>query len=118
MTCSFRCMAFAVWSVSDVCTSGVLSRADPCAGPGCARMRGILPCQRVGPERRFTTIALAAVDSRARLCLESAYHIATAGYHLHFHLFFGPKFERDVFTSRRRHTRSLCDWSSDVCSSD
>src|SRR5260221_2769919 len=22
------------------------------------------------------------------------------------------------FTSRRRHTRSLCDWSSDVCSSD
>src|SRR5260221_2486892 len=27
-----------------------------------------------------------------------------------FHLFF--------FSSRRRHTRSLCDWSSDVCSSD
>src|SRR5438132_6006013 len=26
------------------------------------------------------------------------------------HLFF--------FSSRRRHTRSLCDWSSDVCSSD
>ena len=23
-----------------------------------------------------------------------------------------------VFSSRRRHTRSLCDWSSDVCSSD
>src|SRR5438034_5446754 len=28
-----------------------------------------------------------------------------------FHLFF-------FFSSRRRHTRSLCDWSSDVCSSD
>src|SRR5438034_4212574 len=27
-----------------------------------------------------------------------------------FYLFF--------FSSRRRHTRSLCDWSSDVCSSD
>src|SRR5438034_10933921 len=27
-----------------------------------------------------------------------------------FNLFF--------FSSRRRHTRSLCDWSSDVCSSD
>src|SRR5260221_4195055 len=27
------------------------------------------------------------------------------------HLFF-------FFSSRRRHTRSLCDWSSDVCSSD
>src|SRR5260221_2015919 len=28
--------------------------------------------------------------------------------------------ERDFFffSSRRRHTRSLCDWSSDVCSSD
>src|SRR5260221_4268105 len=23
-----------------------------------------------------------------------------------------------LITSRRRHTRSLCDWSSDVCSSD
>src|SRR5438034_8177312 len=29
---------------------------------------------------------------------------------LHGDLFF--------FSSRRRHTRSLCDWSSDVCSSD
>src|SRR5438034_8734560 len=25
---------------------------------------------------------------------------------------------RIFFSSRRRHTRSLCDWSSDVCSSD
>src|SRR5438034_9853253 len=23
-----------------------------------------------------------------------------------------------LFSSRRRHTKSLCDWSSDVCSSD
>src|SRR5438034_3272883 len=30
---------------------------------------------------------------------------------LRFHSFF-------FFSSRRRHTRSLCDWSSDVCSSD
>src|SRR5260221_4130090 len=30
-----------------------------------------------------------------------------SGYHLFF-----------FFSSRRRHTRSLCDWSSDVCSSD
>src|SRR5207247_4132803 len=30
--------------------------------------------------------------------------------HLYFHLFF--------FSSRRRHTRSTRDWSSDVCSSD
>src|SRR5260221_14714430 len=26
--------------------------------------------------------------------------------------------EYSFFSSRRRHTRSLCDWSSDVCSSD
>src|SRR5260221_3538086 len=43
---------------------------------------------------------------------------------------FGYELESDVgldrlgvlvlffFSSRRRHTRSLCDWSSDVCSSD
>ena len=34
----------------------------------------------------------------------------------------GEKVLEDVlfffFSSRRRHTRSLCDWSSDVCSSD
>src|SRR5438034_6384392 len=31
----------------------------------------------------------------------------------------GPAFCRFFFfSSRRRHTRSLCDWSSDVCSSD
>src|SRR5947207_15947728 len=28
------------------------------------------------------------------------------------------EYEKFVFSSRRRHTRSLCDWSSDVCSSD
>src|SRR5947207_9218806 len=33
--------------------------------------------------------------------------------HVAFHL---PVFF--FFSSRRRHTRSLCDWSSDVCSSD
>src|SRR5438034_8850995 len=30
-------------------------------------------------------------------------------------VFYGVFF---FFSSRRRHTRSLCDWSSDVCSSD
>src|SRR5436190_12650858 len=31
----------------------------------------------------------------------------------------GPSYAvRFFFSSRRRHTRSLCDWSSDVCSSD
>src|SRR5438034_5679751 len=29
-----------------------------------------------------------------------------------------PAIEFFFFSSRRRHTRSLCDWSSDVCSSD
>src|SRR5499427_70921 len=30
----------------------------------------------------------------------------------------GSRPGRVVFSSRRRHTSSLCDWSSDVCSSD
>src|SRR5438132_4129924 len=30
----------------------------------------------------------------------------------------GPSASSFFFSSRRRHTRSLCDWSSDVCSSD
>src|ERR671917_2214183 len=31
----------------------------------------------------------------------------------------GPEaYNSFFFSSRRRHTRSLCDWSSDVCSSD
>src|SRR5438034_4449870 len=29
-----------------------------------------------------------------------------------------PTYVFFFFSSRRRHTRSLCDWSSDVCSSD
>src|SRR5438132_8320318 len=40
-------------------------------------------------------------------CLASEHtFVKTAGAHSFF------------FSSRRRHTRSLCDWSSDVCSSD
>src|SRR5476649_818357 len=34
------------------------------------------------------------------------------------HVLIGPPFVCFFFSSRRRHTRSLCDWSSDVCSSD
>src|SRR5215204_1002720 len=36
-------------------------------------------------------------------------HVGVAGVERLVHFF---------FSSRRRHTRSLCDWSSDVCSSD
>src|SRR5438034_1317203 len=43
-----------------------------------------------------------------------------------YELFFGCQTEDELaeladnffFSSRRRHTSSLCDWSSDVCSSD
>src|SRR5260221_607276 len=31
---------------------------------------------------------------------------------------YAPSYVSLFFSSRRRHTRSLCDWSSDVCSSD
>src|SRR5438034_2341449 len=45
-------------------------------------------------------------------CLPDDYLVALLAY-VHIYLFFVF-----FFSSRRRHTRSLCDWSSDVCSSD
>src|SRR5438132_8784717 len=69
---------------------------------------------------------IATDRSRARRCVEACvagtvdfvgyprfpapveFIAAVLDYFVHF--FF--------FSSRRRHTRSLCDWSSDVCSSD
>src|SRR5476649_1753456 len=42
------------------------------------------------------------------------------GFHVESDAQFDQRRNRTVFffSSRRRHTRSLCDWSSDVCSSD
>src|SRR5260221_8521469 len=37
---------------------------------------------------------------------------------MHYGRTFGYVVSSFFFSSRRRHTRSLCDWSSDVCSSD
>src|SRR5215204_2748727 len=54
-------------------------------------------------------------DSTATACggtIDDAHHLSV---HLSFHLLNVSFF---FFSSRRRHTRSLCDWSSDVCSSD
>src|SRR5947207_9990633 len=39
-------------------------------------------------------------------------------YHLRHPFYSFPSSGFFFFSSRRRHTRSLCDWSSDVCSSD
>src|SRR5438034_1837573 len=47
-----------------------------------------------------------------KFCIGGSRHcIAVHHAVYHGYLFF-------FFSSRRRHTRSLCDWSSDVCSSD
>src|SRR5260370_29314093 len=48
-------------------------------------------------------------DDRYGLCVSSR-HAKFASYMSLFMFFF--------FSSRRRHTRFKCDWSSDVCSSD
>src|SRR5260221_245654 len=37
---------------------------------------------------------------------------------IRYHCVTGVQTGAFFFSSRRRHTRSLCDWSSDVCSSD
>src|SRR5260221_7189602 len=51
-------------------------------------------------------------------CLEKARAIVYApGFAVDHHIS-RPLADHFFFSSRRRHTRSLCDWSSDVCSSD
>src|SRR6266496_4219940 len=42
--------------------------------------------------------------------IEGNFVVPSVSFYVYFYLFF--------FSSRRRHTRSLRDWSSDVCSSD
>src|SRR5260221_723221 len=60
-------------------------------------------------------VSIATDPSRARQCVEACVYGT-----LDFVVFprLPAPFEFFFFSSRRRHTRSLCDWSSDVCSSD
>src|SRR5947207_4739551 len=46
-------------------------------------------------------------DDALCLCTRCFVHVRNVCFRISF-----------FFSSRRRHTRSLCDWSSDVCSSD
>src|SRR5207249_8611872 len=54
---------------------------------------------------------IATDRSRARRCVEACVYgtLDVVGY---------PRFPAFFFSSRRRHTSSKRDWSSDVCSSD
>src|SRR5260221_584790 len=77
-------------------------------GPGADASRGIggglsgrVTAQFPRPEQEQGRVAGASAEARARL----------EGYG-------GEEVGVFFFSSRRRHTRSLCDWSSDVCSSD
>src|SRR5438034_753650 len=54
---------------------------------------------------------IATDRSRARRCVEACVY-ATPDFVAY------PRFPAPFFSSRSRHTNSLCDWSSDVCSSD
>src|SRR3954470_1231649 len=54
-------------------------------------------------------------DPRADICLT---HRGISRRHDYLQLVSGRLFCLVFFSSRRRHTRSLRDWSSDVCSSD
>src|SRR5260221_3798580 len=66
-------------------------------------------------QRRFPTAEI--VDCKGRIVMPGMVNT-------HTHLFqtllkgLGDDMVLIFFSSRRRHTRSLCDWSSDVCSSD
>src|SRR5438132_1292930 len=62
----------------------------------------------IGERRRHEThLDLALVAAEGVVDEDRLQHSGHADEEHHF-----------VFSSRRRHTRSLCDWSSDVCSSD
>src|SRR5476649_1344819 len=58
------------------------------------------------------TKAVAILLRRGHLDLDRAYRRIVRCHHINLA---GAYF---FFSSRRRHTSSLCDWSSDVCSSD
>src|SRR6267378_5873209 len=53
---------------------------------------------------QFEMVAAADLRPAARAAFEATYH--------------GRAYDSFFFSSRRRHTRSLRDWSSDMCSSD
>src|SRR5260221_632970 len=63
------------------------------------------------PQWRVTVGANSAVTNWSRMA-----DLTVSGKVVHYDL----KLDKYIvfFSSRRRHTRSLCDWSSDVCSSD
>src|SRR5438132_4107629 len=52
------------------------------------------------------------------LCFSYVIGLVSMAFGSGFLLFVDICFIIFFFSSRRRHTRSLCDWSSDVCSSD
>src|SRR5438034_5462870 len=57
-----------------------------------------------------------SLEQRRKMARESFQHFARTMVDL----LWSPRLTQEnfFFSSRRRHTRSLCDWSSDVCSSD
>src|SRR5438045_1879514 len=50
--------------------------------------------------------------------LKNNFHVASAEQQKEIELLTAQVKEQFFFSSRRRHTRCLSDWSSDVCSSD
>src|SRR5260221_10901798 len=65
---------------------------------------------RIWGEASRIVALLARILLNSSLILPLVWLISLSGRALLLPFFF--------FSSRRRHTRSLCDWSSDVCSSD
>src|SRR5260221_44417 len=71
----------------------------------------------------YVTIALHIADRRPNACTSSVTPRALLPFSTRRYCEYTsrPRCSSPVFfffSSRRRHTRSLCDWSSDVCSSD
>src|SRR5260221_10509156 len=84
-----------------------------------AYIKGLIAERRAHPQEDLLSALVAAEEGGDKL--NEAELIATvslllvAGHETTVNLIGNGMF---FFSSRRRHTRSLCDWSSDVCSSD
>src|SRR3989440_2795996 len=70
----------------------------------------MLVCSDRGGALRFQNLGLSWIVSRHPACAIPEYLCSPSRVRLSMFVFF--------FSSRRRHTRSDRDWSSDVCSSD
>src|SRR5260221_153225 len=105
-----RCAHFAAIEWPARCAESSLQSPHARSGLHEATWRGVL--SRELGHLELVRLDAAPVDMRA-LCA-----LVIASWRIADEFGCAKTYGAFFFSSRRRHTRSLCDWSSDVCSSD